>query len=322
MPHTAAMDFFFVRPFGPDRRDRFCIGRAICLVAATLLVMPVFAAAAQEIAVWPGVAPGSEKAEQKEQVTPFPGGKFNVVRNVTNPTLTVYLPDPAKATGTGVIIAPGGAFRMLTIDAEGSDVARWLVERGIAAFVLKYRLIETPSSDALMWTQFMARMAAAKVSSTASFVDDAKLGIADGIQAVKVVRARAKEWNITADRIGFVGFSAGGMVASYSMLEPSEAARPNFVAPIYGAPLGEVPKIPAKLPPVFLAYASDDGLVADRVDAFYDALRKAGQHPELHIYRKGGHGFGMNRQGVSSDYWIEDLYHWMESLGYTRPNAE
>lgn len=296
--------------------------RLLPLLAATLLAASAFAAAPAEIPIWPGVAPGSEKAEQKEQATLFPGARFNVVRNVTKPTLTVYLPDPAKATGTGVIVAPGGAFRILTIDAEGNDVARWLVERGIAAFVLKYRLIETPGSEALMWTQFMARMAATKVTGPASFADDAKLGIADGIQAVKVVRARAKEWNIATDRIGFVGFSAGGMIASYSMLAPSEAARPNFVAPIYGAPLGEIPKIPSKLPPVFLAVASDDGLVNERVDAFYAALRKAGHHPELHIYRKGGHGFGMNNQGLSSDYWIDDLYHWMESLGYTRPNAE
>ena len=298
------------------------IERLLPMLAATLFAASVFAATPAEIPIWPGVAPGSEKAEQKEQFTPFPGGKSSVVRNVTRPTLTVYLPDPAKATGTGVIVAPGGAFRMLTLDAEGNDVARWLAERGIAAFVLKYRLIETSSSDALMWTQFMARMAAAKVSGTASFADDAKLGIADGIQAVKVVRARAKEWNIATDRIGFVGFSAGGMVASYTMLDASDVARPNFVAPIYGGPLADVPKIPSKLPPVFLAYASDDSLIAERVDAFYAALRKAGHHPELHIYHKGGHGFGMNKQGVSSDYWIEDLYHWMESLGYTRPKAE
>jgi acetyl esterase/lipase len=296
--------------------------KRIWLLAAASFATQVFAATPQEIAIWPGVAPGSEKAEQKEQVSPFPGGKFNVVRNVTKPTLTVYLPDAAKATGTGVIVAPGGAFRILSIDSEGSEVARWLVERGIAAFVLKYRLIETPSSDALMWTQFMARMAATKVSGTAGFADDAKLGIADGIQAVNVVRARANEWNIAPDRIGFVGFSAGGMVASFAMLESSEAARPDFVAPIYGAPLGEMPKIPSKLPPVFLAYASDDGLIADRVDAFHGALRKAGHHPELHIYRKGGHGFGMNKQGLSSDYWIDDLYHWMESLGYTRAKTE
>jgi len=294
--------------------------RMIMLFAACLLTARSFAGP-QEVALWPGVAPGSEKAQQKEVVTPFPGGRFNVVRNVVKPTLTVYLPEASKASGTGVIVAPGGAFRILTMDAEGHDVARWLVERGIAAFVLKYRLVETASSDGLMWTQFMAKMAAAHVS-TAALVDDAKFGIADGIQAMKVVRARAEEWRVAADRIGFVGFSAGGMVASYTMLDASDAARPNFVAPIYGAPLGEVPKIPSKLPPVFLAYASDDGLVDQRVDAFYAALRNAGHHPELHIYQKGGHGFGMNQQGTSSDHWIGDLYHWLESLGYTRPNAE
>lgn len=289
-----------------------------CGAGAAATIETPAVVAATELPLWPRVAPGSEKAQQQEKVTPFPNGKFSVVRNVVRPTLTVYLPQPALATGTGVIVAPGGSFRFLQMDAEGHDVARWLAARGIAAFVLKYRVIETPESDTLMWTELMARMALAR-SSLASFEQDGRLGVMDGIQAMKVVREHAKDWGIAADRIGFVGFSAGAMVASNTMLRAPPAQRPSFVAPIYGAPFGELPAIPSRLPPVFLAYASDDGLVVSRVDAFYQALLKAGHHPELHVYAKGGHGFGMNKQGTSSDYWIEDLHHWIAALGFAGP---
>jgi acetyl esterase/lipase len=259
--------------------------------------------------LWPGVAPGSENARQIEKVSTVP---FSLVRNVVVPTLTVYLPEAGKATGTGVIIAPGGAFRFLSIDSEGHDVARWLVERGIAAFVLKYRVIETPQSDEEMWAEL--RNALSKPHAF-DFDEDAKLGIADGLQAMKVVHERAHEWGLSADRIGFMGFSAGAMITSHVELRAPERERPAFAAPIYGAPLGEMPPIASSLPPIFLAYASDDTLVGPRVDAFYRALTAAGQHPELHVYNSGGHGFGMRKQGKSSDYWIEDFYHWLESLG-------
>jgi acetyl esterase/lipase len=267
--------------------------------------------------IWPGIAPGSEKAQQQEKTSLFPTGKFSVIRNVTRPTLAVYLPDAALATGTGVIIAPGGSFRFLTIDAEGNDVAQWLTAHGIAAFVLKYRVVATPVDDGAMWREVLMLM-----SSTAALMssidEDGKPGVADGVQAVKVVREHAKEWGIAANRVGFVGFSAGAMVASHALLHATASERPDFVAPIYGAPFGAMPVIPAQLPPVFMAYASDDKLAGSRVAEFYAALGKAGHHPELHVYSKGGHGFGMNKQGTSSDYWIEDLYHWMESLGLTK----
>jgi acetyl esterase/lipase len=268
------------------------------------------------VPLWPGVAPGSEKARQVEKSSQLPGSQQTVVRNVVQPTLTVYLPEAAQATGTGVIIAPGGGFRFLSMDSEGHDVARWLVARGIAAFVLKYRVVETPAEDMLAWTAVMASLAAAKVS-IATLDDDGQMGIADGLQATKVVRENAKKWRIEPDRIGFLGFSAGAMIASHTMLRAAPADRPRFVAPVYGAPFGQMPDIPAQLPPVFLAYASDDPLVGARVDDFYAALRRAGHSPELHVYSKGGHGFGMKKQGTSSDYWIEDFHHWLVSLGLT-----
>jgi acetyl esterase/lipase len=124
---------------------------------------------------------------------------------------------------------------------------------------------------------------------------------------------------VAENRIGFMGFSAGAMVASRVLLSCAEADRPAFAAPIYGAPFGAMTSLPKQLPPVFLAYASDDRLVSSHVEAFYAALRKAGLHPELHVYDRGGHGFGMTRQGTSSDHWIEDFYHWLESHGLTPP---
>src|ERR1700761_7063270 len=150
------------------------------------------AQAPQTINIWPGVAPGSEKWTQQEKVEKdTPVG--TVIINVVSPTLTSYLPEKGKATGTGVIIAPGGAFVALAIDLEGNDVARWLQSRGIAAFVLKYRLIEKRHEGLV---------------DVGDMDQAAKYGITDGIQAVKVVRQHAAEWEISPDRVGFMGFSA------------------------------------------------------------------------------------------------------------------
>jgi acetyl esterase/lipase len=261
-------------------------------------------ARAQTVNIWPGVAPGSENWTQKEtMVENTPVG--NVILNVVTPTLTVYLPARNKATGTGVIIAPGGAFVALAIELEGHSVARWLQERGIAAFVLKYRIVEKRGEGIPQLDN-----------------DEAgKYGIADGIQALKVVRQRAAEWGVSASRVGFMGFSAGAMVTSGVLLQAEAASRPNFAAPIYGGPFGVMPAIPAKLPPIFLAWAQDDPLVLSAIVKFHDALKLAGHKPEVHIFSAGGHGFGMRKQGTSSDHWIDSFYYWLEAQGFTRPAA-
>ena len=145
-----------------------------------------------------------------------------------------------------------------------------------------------------------------------------KYGIADGIQALKVVRQHAAEWGLSPDRVGFMGFSAGAMVTSGSLLQKDAAARPNFAAMIYGGPFGVMPAIPAKLPPMFLAWAQDDALALEPVVKFYDALTSAGHKPDVHIFSAGGHGFGMRKQGTSSDHWIDELYYWLEAQGFTR----
>lgn len=275
--------------------------RTMPLITAGI-VYAIGAAHAQTVNIWPGVAPGSETWTQQERVvenTPL----GTVVFNVVTPTVTAYLPELSKATGTSVIIAPGGAFVALAIDHEGTNLARWLQQRGIAAFVLKYRLVEKRQDG-------IPRMD----------VDTAgRYGIADGIQAVKVLRQHAADWGISLDRVVFLGFSAGAMVTAGALLQQDAAARPNYAALIYGAPFGVMPRIPANLPPVFLAWAQDDPVALDPVRKFYDALLAAGYKPEVHIFATGGHGFGMRTQGTSSDHWIDAFYFWLDAHGLTKP---
>ena len=145
-----------------------------------------------------------------------------------------------------------------------------------------------------------------------------RYGIADGIQSIKVIRQHAKQWGISPDRVGFIGFSAGAMVASATVLQRDAAARPNFAAMIYGAPFGVMPPIPDKLPPLFLAWARDDDVALTPILRFRDALTRAGIKPELHEYSAGGHGFGMKKHGKPSDRWIDDFYAWLGSLRLNR----
>jgi acetyl esterase/lipase len=275
--------------------------RAIAVAAIVLFACAV-TPDAQTVKIWPGAAPGSETWTQKERTlehTPI----GTVIFNVVTPTLTLFLPKRSAATGTGVIVAPGGSCVALAIDMEGYQVARWLQKRGIAAFVLKYRIIEKkqegiPNVD----------------------MDQAcKYGVADAIRAIEVVRRNASAWGVAPSRVGIVGFSAGGMVASGALLQNDVAARPNFAALIYGAPFGAMPAIPAKLPPIFMAWSQDDPIALDAVVKFYGALKSAGYRPEAHVFSSGGHGFGMRRQGTTSDEWIDEFYYWLEAQGFTKP---
>lgn len=279
------------------RRTMLCTAGAIALTFLTPC-----SARSQTVNIWPGAAPGSESWTQKERtIENTPVG--TVVFNVVTPTLTAYLPERTKATGTGVIIAPGGAFVALAISLESNDVARWLQERGVAAFVLKYRIVEKRGEG---------------IPANMDMDEAGKYGIADGIQALKVVRQHAAEWGVSPDRVGFMGFSAGAMVTSGTLLQQDAAARPNFAAMIYGAPFGRMPAIPAKLPPVFMAWAQDDAVALKPINKFHDALKSAGHKPEVHIFNAGGHGFGMRKQGTSSDHWIDAFYYWLEAQGLTK----
>lgn len=279
------------------------------------------------INIWPGIAPGSENWKQVEIEHDYRDGGGRIVRNVVTPTLTPYFPQAGTANGTAVIVAPGGAFTMLAIENEGRAVARWLAQRGITAFVLKYRLAETPADPAEFGRGDMATSAnratgGNRVPTAPNSValpprsaDASAFGIADGIEAIRLIRQRASEWGIDPARVGIVGFSAGGRVAAGALLNTDAAARPSFAAPIYGGVFGASNlKVPRDLPPVFLATAIDD-FAAPTVIQLFDALRMAGGTPELHVFSQGGHGFGMNQQGTTSDNWIQGFYWWMESSG-------
>jgi acetyl esterase/lipase len=275
--------------------------------AAVLAIGLVFgcAARAQTVDIWPGVAPGSENWHYIEKE--IPKGPFGpMIVNVVKPTLTAYLPERDNATGTGIIIAPGGAFVGLAIDQEGRDVARWLQARGIAAFVLKYRLMEKRASG----------MPTLQEMDAAS-----KYAAADGIQSIKVLRQHAAEWGVASDKVGFIGFSAGATVAAGTLLGEDAAARPNFAGIIYGGPFGGPKALPGQLPPVFLAWAGDDPIGNNTAAKLYEALQAAGQKPEAHIFAAGGHGFGAKKQGLTSDHWIDEFGFWLEAKGFTKTAA-
>ena len=277
---------------------------------------PTSAAAPKVVNLWPGVAPGSEQWKQTEAT--LGSGPMQRIVNVTTPTLTAYQPQRATATGTAVIIAPGGSFIFLGTDTH--EIAEWLAARGIAAFVLKYRTAQLEGQDEAQLNQSGGARFGAQLRDHALIAEDGKYGIADGIEAIKVVRARAAEFGVSPDRIVFLGFSAGGMITEYTAVNPDVSARPNYAAPIYGAPFPDVPTIPPQgLPPFFMEMAQDDTLAGPQIVAFYDALMAAGYKPEFHIYSHGGHGWSMRKQGTTSDHWIDEFYWWLEAQGLTRP---
>jgi acetyl esterase/lipase len=267
------------------------------------------------IPVWPDGAPGSEDWTQQEQETVnFPPFDIKIVRNVARPSLTAMLPDPAVATGTAVVVAPGGAFHFLAIDHEGWDVARWLNARGIAALVLKYRVLETGARDEDFVRELSEHMA------DRAFMRDVRLrigamGVADGLQAVRVARQRAAEWNIAPDRIGIMGFSAGGTVTTGAATQYDAESRPSFAAPIYTA-LWEFEAVPADAPPLFIALANDDQMAVDNSIPLYTRWRAAGRPAELHIYARGGHGFGMLKNNLPCEHWIEHFGEWLRGEGF------
>jgi acetyl esterase/lipase len=233
-------------------------------------------------------------------------------RNVTEATLTPFLPDPAKATGAAVIVAPGGGFRTLSMQNEGWDVAKALADRGIAAFVLKYRLNQTPAS-----LEEFSRPAAPRPRP--SFSERmAALGpqIADARAAFALVRERAAGWKVDPKRIGMVGFSAGAMLTMATTLSGGDA-KPAFIGDIYG-PL-EAVTVPAEAPPLFAALAADDPLFAGRGMGLIDSWAAAKRPVEFHLYGQGGHGFGMYPKETTSTGWFDAFYKWIVMNGFTKP---
>jgi acetyl esterase/lipase len=292
------------------------VTKSACVLLCLLGTLPLRAAETDgAIALYPGAAPGSEKAQQVES------GDFFInewrARNVTRPELIPYLPDTGKGNGTAVIVAPGGGFEFLSIQSEGVQVARWLAARGISAFVLKYRLNATPADLAVYEADMKQRWAAMMQGPPRATGDIAKTpgalqAMADGLVAVRRLREQAARWNIAPNRIGIIGFSAGGVVALSVATRYDAASRPDFAASIYGAlPSGST--VPDDAPPLFLAVSADDPLLAGASQPVFEAWRAKQRAVELHVYEKGGHGYGMNHKGASSDHWIEEFYWWLEA---------
>lgn len=240
------------------------------------------------------------------------------VRNVTRATLTPFLPEPGRASGSAVIVAPGGAFMGLSMDTEGYRVARKLADAGIAAFVLKYRLDATPPDPAGFVAVISARVGGHKLDDPKApwpvFPAEA-LARDDGLAAVRWVRDRAAQFGLRPDRIGFMGFSAGGMVTMRVATGYADAAsRPDFVVPVYGA-LDPALKVPADAPPMFIAVAADDTLLAHMAVPMLQAWQRARRPVELHLYETGGHAFGARGVGASSDQWFDNFLHWLRVRG-------
>lgn len=240
-------------------------------------------------------------------------------RNVTVATLTPFLPAPGTATGAAVIVAPGGGFRTLSMENEGWDVARALAKRGVAAFVLKYRLNQTPA-DMPGFEKSMAEIFSG--SAPRPRVDPAamtaRLGpqIADARAAFTLVRRRAAEWKVDPDRVGMIGFSAGAMLTMATTLAGQDA-RPAFIADIYG-PLGAV-DVPADAPPLFVALAADDPFFAGDGIGLIDRWRAAKRPVEFHLYEQGGHGFGMYPKPTTSTGWFDAYVRWLGMHGLLAP---
>lgn len=284
------------------------------LLLSVLLLPSGFAKAQKVIRLYSGPAPGSENWRQQEKEYFSSIWQTQVVTNVVHPTLTAYLPDPATANGTAVIICPGGGFHALSINSEGVDVAKWLNTRGVAAFVLRYRLVQTGEDGV---KEVMAKMQGSRINVDADNVDVVPLALADGLTAISYVRDHAKEFGVAPNRIGFMGFSAGGTVTASVALLYAAKNRPDFVAPIY-AYLGAVKPadVPPDAPPMFLVAATDDqlGLAPDSVN-LYSKWIAAKKSAELHLYAKGGHGFGMRKQNLPTDAWIERFGDWLQVQG-------
>lgn len=250
-------------------------------------------------------------------------------RNVTVATLTPFLPDPAKATGAAVIVAPGGGFRVLSMENEGWNVAKGLADRGVAAFVLKYRLNPTPASleEFARPPAPASRPAGAPPTtrpagpatrpSPAAMAQRIAPQIADANAAFALVRSRAAEWKIDPDRIGMVGFSAGAMLTMSTALTSTEA-KPAFIANIYG-PLGPV-EVPPDAPPLFVALAADDPLFPIEF-GLVENWRRANRPVEFHYYERGGHGFGMYPKETTSTGWFDAYCKWLEMHGYLKPKS-
>jgi acetyl esterase/lipase len=267
------------------------------------------------IPLYKGVAPGSEAWTQQEVWTKAMGREM-WVRNITQPMLTPFLPKKGKGNGAAVLVIPGGGFQFVSISNEGWPVAQALADRGIAAFVLKYRVEKTPDNTADFAKEMAARFTAPPPrpdTTTRQFEPAVAIARADAQTALRMIRGNAAKWGIDTKRVGMVGFSAGAMTTLATTLADDPTARPDFIAPIYGMMSAVTP--PANPQPMFAALASDDPLMKGNGFGLIESWQKAGGSVELHYFSGGGHGFGAQKKGTTSDLWFEQFVAWMTAQG-------
>lgn len=267
---------------------------------------PALALAQEQISLWPNGAPGFESRRNQPELA-----KDYWIRNINNPSITVYLPPKEKATGAAVVICPGGGHRELVFKAEGDDPARYLSSLGVAAFVLKYRLAREEGSPYSL----------------------DKHPREDGQRAMRVVRSRAAEWGVDPNRIGIMGFSAGGEVASLVTFTPNDgdpqaadpvdrqSARPNFLIMIYPGPLGIPDRVVTDAPPAFLLAADDDQCCSTTTVKLLQIYRAANIPVEAHIFAHGGHGFNMGYRSSLATLkgWPQRLADWLNDNHILHP---
>lgn len=253
------------------------------------------------IRIWPVTAPGTEDWTGPEFV-----GK-NSVTNVTVPTLTVFRPLTAEANGTAVVVAPGGGFQGLALKQESDPMAHWLTARGITVFALKYRVRYTPGLQLPAGDTF---------DQTIHTLEPArKIAVADGLQAMRYLKANAKAYEIDSGRIGMMGFSAGAMTTMGVIMEAEPDEGPDFAASVYGSMMGD--SAPEAGPPLFIVHAQDDRAVPVRKSIeMYSNWTAAGLPVELHIYEKGGHGFGAIMRNSATDGWLSAFEAWLLEHGW------
>lgn len=290
--------------------------RTVARIIGVVALLATAAVGQEVIPLYSGPAPGSPPADYPEKEYFSKVWNTEVVANVTRPSLLVFKPTGGAISDSAAVICPGGGFMALSIDSEGIGLAKWLAARGMTSFVLKYRLAHTGEDATQEFTTLF--------QDHQKFMDTIgpviPLSLADGLAAVAYVRKHAGDWKISPERIGIIGFSAGGSVAAGAALHYEADGRPAFVAPIYpAAQRFKNDAVPEEAPPMFIAAATDDnlGLAPDSI-SLYEKWTSAHKSVELHMYAVGGHGFGVRKHGHPSDTWVDRLGDWLEAEGFLK----